>query len=48
MRYLLLALIMAYLTACCIVPLAPNPLHKPPLPLGQPYPRVAPYKWSEV
>lgn len=39
MRYLVLMLLLAYLTACCIVPIRP-PLAHPPMPV--PYPRVVP------
>lgn len=45
MRYLLLALILFVVTACCIVAPTPNPLHKPPLPVM--VPRISP-KWSDA
>lgn len=48
MRYLLLVLALFMFAACCIVPLTPNPLTKPPMPLGEPVPRIAPYKWGSV
>lgn len=46
MRLLILLLLTVTVAACCLAPLTPNPLTKPPMPLGEPVPRIAPYKWG--
>lgn len=46
MRLLFLLLLTVTIAACCIVPLTPNPLRKPPLPVI--VPRVHPYRWGSV
>lgn len=44
MNWLLVVILALVVQSCCLVPLTPNPLTKPPLPLGQPHPRISP-KW---